>query len=164
MELQGGITNGPPGISLQGALDVAFLGARRNEETIARSSGVEKPWRHRNGLYFRRTLIVVSTFYSKINTGLYKCKSNFSEFQYSVLRINVFMPIFCPTGGRRYRRPSSKERHHRSRHSVTDSDNESSHCRAGDDNGRHRWRNRGRNPRNSRSPSLQNCYKQTPNP
>lgn len=58
----GGITKGPPDTSLQGALNVAFPRPRDNEETIGICSGVERPRRHRIGLYPRRTLIVVSTF------------------------------------------------------------------------------------------------------
>jgi hypothetical protein len=63
VEVQWSTTKGHPGISLQGALDVAFPGARRNEERNGRSTRVEKPRRLRNGLYPRRTLIEVRTFY-----------------------------------------------------------------------------------------------------
>ena len=80
VEVLGHITKDPPGTSIQGALDVALPGARRSVETIARSSGVEMRWRHRNGRYLRRTLIVVSLFYSK---GPSSCKSNFTKLQYS---------------------------------------------------------------------------------
>ena len=68
------------------------------------------------------------------------------------------MHILSPTGGRRYRQPSSKDRHYRNRHSGSESDSESSHCRAGDEKRRRRWRNSGPSPGNSRSPSQQNRY------
>jgi hypothetical protein len=68
VEVLGGITKGPSNSSFQGALNVAILGARDNEETIG--SGVETPQRHRNGLCPRRTIIVVSTFYSSAKVGI----------------------------------------------------------------------------------------------
>lgn len=59
VEVQWSTMKGHPGISLQGALDVAPPGHRRNEERNGTSNGLEKPRRLRNGLYPRRTLIEV---------------------------------------------------------------------------------------------------------
>ena len=71
----GGITKGPPDTSLLGALNVAFPGARDNEETIG--SGVERPRRHKIGLYPRRTIIVVSRFYSSAKVGMSQMHTQF---------------------------------------------------------------------------------------
>ena len=79
VEILSRITPGPPGTILQGALDVIDPGARRNEEENITNSGVKMPRRLRNGIYPRRMMIVVRTFYSYINMELYKCKSNFSD-------------------------------------------------------------------------------------